>query len=157
MSLARTWFVACAKRERQKHPCNDHPLHPHVSNFIFFLTEWAKLGEQWLWPYLTNVKFLERSESDNHTSQAEDKDIRSRAREVAYFAHSHTRSVREVNKSAHARTSRTPCVKQHFAHAKQARKGEFHTPLKNSYFRYKCEKVILSSCGRLRPSESKVR
>ena len=31
------------------------------------------------------------------------------------------------------------------------------TPLKNSYFRYKCEKVILSSCGRLRPSEARVK
>ena len=28
---------------------------------------------------------------------------------------------------------------------------------KNSYFRYKCEKVILSSCGRLRPSEARVK
>ena len=29
--------------------------------------------------------------------------------------------------------------------------------LKNSYFRYKCEKLILSSCGRLRPSEARVK
>ena len=27
----------------------------------------------------------------------------------------------------------------------------------NSYFRYKCEKVILSSCGRLQPSEARVK
>ena len=27
----------------------------------------------------------------------------------------------------------------------------------NSYFRYKCEKVILSSWGRLRPSEARVK
>ena len=31
------------------------------------------------------------------------------------------------------------------------------TECENSYFRYKCEKVILSSCGRLRASEARVK
>ena len=32
-----------------------------------------------------------------------------------------------------------------------------HTSLNNSYFRYKCEKVIVSLCGRLRSSEARVK
>ena len=32
-----------------------------------------------------------------------------------------------------------------------------HTKIGNNYFRYKCEKVILSSGGRLRPSEARVK
>ena len=40
--------------------------------------------------------------------------------------------------------------------AKAVEKELFRESVWNSYFRYKCEKVILSSCGRLRLSEARV-
>ena len=64
------------------------------------------------------------------------------------------------------RESKLICACATFAHAvlqllcarKTRTKGRVsHTPFKNSYFRYKCEKVILSSWGRLRPSEARVK
>ena len=64
-------------------------------------------------------------------------------------------SVREAENSV---WSKKPCAKYtlrarkcHFAHQLYA-----HS-CKISYFRYKCEKVIVSSWGRLRPSEARVK
>ena len=45
-------------------------------------------------------------------------------------------------------------VPSFYTHAR-ANSG-FRPSFCNSYFRYKCEKVILSSCGRLHPSEARV-
>ena len=69
-------------------------------------------------------------------------------REVAV---SHT-ACAKVNWSAHARLSCTPCVKQLLCARKTSTKKRIsHTPFKNSYFRSKCEKVILSSWGQTSP------
>ena len=42
------------------------------------------------------------------------------------------------------------------AKARVRKVDTLRTECNNSYFRYKCEKVILSSWGRLRPSEARV-
>ena len=54
----------------------------------------------------------------------------------------------------------TTCGKLNLFHAllfKRARKRTSRTECENSYFRYKCKKVILTSWERLRPSEARVK
>ena len=49
-----------------------------------------------------------------------------------------------------------PCVEQLLReHKTRTKRRVLQTPLKNTYFRYKCEKVILSSYKRLRPSKAR--
>ena len=51
----------------------------------------------------------------------------------------------------------TPCAKYPVCARKRVQPPTFHLSFWNSYFRYKCEKVILSWCGHLRPSEARVK
>ena len=54
----------------------------------------------------------------------------------------------------------TTCTKLDLTHVflfERAQSGALRTECENSYFKYKFEKVILSSCRHLRPSEARVK
>ena len=128
---------------------------------LFFLTEWTKLGEQWLCRHLTSVKFVAwvKRERQSHESktrsggwqqgagvgavlcvQGHEKRVRSKSIfACAYFAHAVCKTATSRTQNKHEKASFANCIKNQLFSI-QVRKSQ-----------------ILSSCKRLRPSEARVK
>ena len=146
-------FDTSVRRGWQTTPVQRSPVSPTCIELYFYYGV-SESGKEWLCRYLTRVKFVARVTITWVKDKIRRLTVGRRCR------HGTLRTVlrESLNWSPHARTSRTPCVKQLFRARKTSTKRPVsNTPLKNSYFRYKCEKVILSSRGRLRPSQARVK